>query len=93
MRSHTKSINDRLYHMVFLYIYITIDNIFFNYFVIFFVVIVVVQFCIILVKNGMFYRNHKSSYLVTHFYYVIDNMSLYLWKRIDKILTQFGDAN
>ena len=27
-----------------------------------------------------------------HFYYVIDTMYIYSWKKIDKILTHFGDA-
>ena len=51
-----------------------------------------IQFCIILVSNGMFYEKHKSSYLVTIFYYVIDTVYIYSWKKIDKILTHFGDA-
>ena len=68
-----------------IYIYITIDSIFYMYFWIifsssFFVVIGVVRFCINLVRNGMFYKKHKSSYLVTIFYYVIDNMYIYFWK-------------
>ena len=46
--------------IIFFYIYITIDSknkyIFLKFFVIFFcVVIVLVQFCVILVRNGMFY--------------------------------------
>ena len=46
---------------------------FWIFFVIFiFVVIVLVQFCTILVRNNMFYEKHKSSYLVTIFYSVID---------------------
>jgi len=30
--------------------------------------------------------------MVTIFYYVIDTMCIYSWKKIDKILTHFGDA-
>jgi len=30
--------------------------------------------------------------LVTIFYYVIDIVYMYSWKKIDKILTHFGDA-
>ncbi len=71
--------------MNFFYIYITIDSIFYIFFWIilsssFFVVIVVVRFCIILVRNGTFYKKHKASYLVTILYCVIDNMYIYLWK-------------
>ena len=58
----------------------------------FFVVVCFVQFCIILVRNGMFYEKHKSSYLDTILYYVIDTVYIYSWKTIDKILTHFGDA-
>jgi hypothetical protein len=29
--------------------------------------------------------------LVTNFYYVIDTMYIYLWKKIEKKLTYFGD--
>ena len=53
---------------------------------------VLVQFCIILVRNGMFYEKHKSSYLVINFHYVIDTVYIYSWKIVDKILTHFGDA-
>ena len=80
------------------YIYITIDNIFLytflKFLVIFiFVVIILVQFCVILVRNGMFYlEKNKSLNLVIVFYYVIDTVYIYSWKRIDKILTHFGDA-
>ena len=67
--------------MIFFYIYITIDSIsysFLRFFVIFiFVVIVLVQLCIILVYNNMFYVKHKSSYLVTISYYVIDTVYIY----------------
>ena len=63
------------------------------FFVIFiFVVVCLVQLCIILIRNGMFYEKHKSPYLVTVFYYVIDTVYIYSWKKIDKILTHFGDA-
>ena len=51
-----------------------------------------VQFCIIIVRNGMFYEKQKSSSLVTNFNFVIDTMYIYSWKKIDKILTQFDDA-
>ena len=70
----------------FFYIYITIDGIFFIFFDFFlsssfFVVIVLVQSCIILVRNGVFYEKHKSSYLVTIFYSVIDTVYIYSWKK------------
>ena len=39
-----------------------------------------VQFCIILVRKGMFYEKHKLSYLVTIFPYVIDTLYMYSWK-------------
>ena len=72
-----------------LYLYITIYSIFFkisNFFVIFiFVVIVLVQFCIILVRNGVFCENHKSSYSVTIFNCVIDTVYTYSWKKLIKI--------
>ena len=75
----------------------TIDNIFFIYFLKFlvifiFLIIVLIQFCIILARNGMFSRNKISSNLVINFYHVIDTMYIYSWKKIDKILTHFGDA-
>ena len=40
----------------------------------------------------MVYKKTKPSNLVTIFYYVMDTVYIYLWKRIDKILTHFGDA-
>ena len=49
-----------------------------------FLVIVLVQFCIILVRNGMFSRNKRSSDLVINFYYVIDVMYIYSWKKLIK---------
>ena len=36
-------------------------------------------------------KKHKSSYLVTIFYYVINTVYIYSWKQTDKILTHFGD--
>ena len=85
--------------MIFFFIYIIIDRIFCTYFLsfsvifFFFVEIVLVQFCIILVRNDMFYRKHKSSNLVIVFYYVIGYVYIYSWrKKFDKILTHFGDA-
>ena len=79
--------------MIIFYIYITIDSIFLKKIVIFiFVVINLVQFCIILVRNSMFYKKHKSSYMVTAFYYVINTVFIYSWKNIAKILTHFDDA-
>ena len=57
-----------------------------------FVVIFLVQFHVILVRNGMFYFKNKSSNLVTLIYYVIVVVYIYSWKKIDKILTRFGDA-
>ena len=76
---------------------LTIDMIFLYIFWIFlsswiFVVIFLVQFCIILVRIGMFYEKHKSSYLVAIFYYVLYTVYIYSWKTIDKMLTHFGDA-
>ena len=70
------------YIIIFVCIYTTIDSIFlysFIFFVIFiFVVNVLVQLCIILVRNGMFYKKkQKSSNLVTIFYYVIDTVYIY----------------
>ena len=74
--------------MILVYIYINIDSIlyiFLIFSVIFiFVVIVLVQFCIILVRNGMFHEKHKSSYLVFIFYYVIDSMFIHSWKKLIK---------
>ena len=59
----------------------TIDNIFFIYFLKFlvifiFVVVILVQFYVILVRNGMFYKKQilKVGY---HFYYVIDTVYIY----------------
>jgi hypothetical protein len=68
--------------MIFFYIYITIDDIFVYFFEIFghlhfILVFVLVQFCIILVRNGIFSRNKKSSNLVINFYHVIDTMYIY----------------
>ena len=67
---------------MFFYMYITIDSIFLYFFEFFchlhfFVVLVLVQFYIIVVRNVMFYERHKSSYLVTIFYYVIDTVYIY----------------
>ena len=81
----------------FLHMYITIDNLFCICFwkfwsSSFFVVIILIQFCVILVRNGMFYSKQRSSNLVTIFYYVIDTMYIYSWKEIDEILTHFGHA-
>ena len=47
-----------------------------------FLVIILVQFCIILVRNGMFSRNKRSSNLVINFYHVIDTMYIYSWKKM-----------
>ena len=81
--------------MIFFYIYITIDSrflYFLEFFDIFiFVVISLVQLCIIIVWNSMFYEKHKSSYLIIILYYVIYTVYVYSWKEIDKILTHFGD--
>ena len=67
--------------------------IFLKFFVIFiFMVIVLIQFCVILVRNGIFSRKKWSSNLVIRFYYVIDIMYIYFFKNFDKILTHFGDA-
>ena len=76
--------------MIFFSTYTTIDNIFCIFFwnfssSLFFLVIFLVQFCIILVRNGMFYIKTKSSNLVTIFYYVIDTVYIYSWKKIEKI--------
>ena len=43
----------------------------------FFMVIFLVQFCIIVVKNGLFYEKHKLSYLVTIYYYIIGIVYIY----------------
>ena len=51
-----------------------------------------VQFYIILVRNGMFYEKHKSSYLVTILLLCNGYRVYLLMKKIDKILTHFGDA-
>ena len=40
----------------------------------------------------MFSKNKRSSDLVIIIYYVIDAMYIYSWKKIDKILTHFGDT-
>ena len=45
---------------------------------------VLVQFCIILVRNDMFSKNKRSSDLVINFYYVIDAMYIYSWKKLIK---------
>ena len=86
-------INFKLWYIF--YIYITVDIIFLYYtiffFIFIFVEIILVQFCIILVTNG-FIKKHKSPYLVIILYFVIDTMNIYAWKKIDKILTHFGDA-
>jgi hypothetical protein len=50
-----------------------------------FVVVFLVRFCVILVRNGMFYIKTKSSNLVTIFYYVIDIVYIYSWKKMKKI--------
>jgi hypothetical protein len=69
--------------MIFFYIYITIDNILFIFLVIFiFCSICLVQLCVILVRNGMFNKKTKSSNLVTKFYYVIDTVYIYSWKKL-----------
>ena len=54
--------------------------------------IVLVQFCIIIVRNGMFYEKHKSLYLVTTFLLSNRNCVYLLMKKTDKILTHLGDA-
>jgi len=51
-----------------------------KFLVIFIFVVFLVQFCVILVRNGMFYVKTKSSNLVIVFYYVIDTMYIYSWK-------------
>ena len=56
-----------------------------------FVVIVLVQLCVILVRNGMFYKKTKSSNLVTNFYCVLDIVYIYSWTKIENVLTYFGD--
>ena len=52
--------------MISFYIYVTIENIFCVYFLKFlvifiFVVIVLVQYCIILVRNNVFYKNQNRQ--------------------------------
>ena len=39
-----------------------------------------------------FYFKNKSSDLIIVFYYVIDTMYIYSWKKFDKCFTHFGDA-
>ena len=58
----------------------------------FFLVIFLVQFYIILVRNGMFSRKNKLSNLVINLYYVINTMYMYSWFVFDKSLTHFVDA-
>ena len=50
-----------------------------------------VQLCVILVRNGMFYEKNKIIKFGYNFYDVIDAMYIYSWKKNDKILTYFGD--
>ena len=50
------------------------------------------QFCVILARNGMFYLKKISFNLVIYFYNVIDIVYIYSWKKMDNILTHFGDA-
>ena len=58
------------------------------FFVIFiFVVMFFIQFCIIIVRNGMFYENTNHRIWLPFFYYVIDTVYIYSWKIIDVILT------
>ena len=52
-----------------------------------FVGIVLAQLCVILVRNGLFYKKTKWSNLVTISYYVIDTVYIYSWKKINKLLT------
>ena len=40
----------------------------------------------------MYYEKHKSSYLVIIFDYIIVTVYIYSWKKIDTIMTYFGDA-
>jgi hypothetical protein len=66
--------------------------IFLKFLVIFiFLVIVLVQFYVILVRNGMFYIKTKSLNFVTIFYYVIDIVYIYSWKKNEKQMTYFSD--
>ena len=67
--------------MIFFYIYITIDSVFLIVFMIFlsysyFKVIVLIQFCIILVRNGMFYKKTKSIKFGYHFL-LLDTVYIY----------------
>ena len=81
--------------MIFFYIYITIDNIFCIFLKFLAIVICLVQFCIILVRNGMFCYKNGSSNLVMNFYYVIDIIYtyslkksiiyLFLWCNLEKV--------
>ena len=75
----------------------TIDSIFCIYFLKFFVIFIfviifLVRFCVILVRNDVYYNNNKSSNLVTIIYYVISTVYIYSWQKIGKSLTHFGDA-
>ena len=56
---------------------------FVNFFDIFiFVVICLVQLCITIARNGMFYEKHKSSYLVTIFLLCNRYRVFYSWKTL-----------
>ena len=57
-----------------------------------FVVIILVQLCVTLVRNNMFYEKQGSSILITIFYYVIDIMYIYSWKQLIINLIHYGDA-
>ena len=81
----------------FFYIYITIDNIFCICFwnfssSSFFVVIILIQFYVILVRNGMFLLRIKILEFGYHFLLCNTYCVYLLMKKIDKILTHFGDA-
>ena len=84
--------------MIIIYIYIAIHNIFYislKFLVIFiFVVIVLVRFCFNLIRINMYYSKKKQNHQtwLPFFYYVISIMYIYSSKKIDKLLTHFGDA-
>ena len=49
-----------------------------------FVVICLVQFCIILVRNGMLLWKIQTIIFRYHFYYIIDTVYIYPWKKLIK---------
>ena len=82
--------------MILFYIYITIDNIFYIFLkilgILYFYSKLLVQFCIILVKNVMFYLK-KHIIKFGYEFLVCNRYCVYLlMKTIDKNLIHFCDA-